>query len=72
MRLLGVILIILGALAIAYKGITYEKTEQIAKVGPLDLNAKKQETLEIPPWVGAIGIGVGALLLVAGGRGSKR
>jgi len=72
MRMLGVILIILGALAIAYKGFTYEKTEQIAKVGPFEATAKKQETVPIPAWVGAVGIGVGALLLVAGGRGGKR
>ena len=72
MRILGVILIILGALALAYKGITYERTEQIAKVGPIDLNAKKEETIPIPPWLGAVGIGVGAILLVAGGRGGKR
>lgn len=74
MRILGVILILLGGLAIAYgrDGFTYEKTEQIAKIGPLEATAKTKETIPIPPWAGGVGIGVGVILLVLGGRGGKR
>lgn len=72
MRILGVILIILGALALAYKGITYTRDEEILKVGPIQATAKKEETIPIPPIAGAVGIGVGVLLVVVGGGGRKR
>ncbi len=72
MRILGLILIILGALALAYKGITYTKDEEILNVGPIHATAKKEETIPIPPWAGAVGIGVGVLLVVIGGGSRKR
>lgn len=68
MRILGLVLIILGALGIAYKEITYTKDEEILKVGPIQATAKKQETIPIPPWAGAVGIGAGVLLVAVGGR----
>ncbi len=67
MRILGLILIILGALAIAYKEIRYTKDEEILKIGPLEAKAKTQQSIPIPPWAGAVGIGAGVLLLVVGG-----
>lgn len=72
MRILGAILVVLGALAIAYGSFSYEKTEQVAKLGPFEATAKSKETVAIPPWVGGVGLGVGVILLIAGGRGGKR
>lgn len=67
MRILGLILIILGALAIAYKEISFTRDEEILKVGPIQATAQKKETIPIPPWAAAIGIGAGVLLVVVGG-----
>ncbi len=68
MRILGVILIILGALGIAYKEISYTKDEEILKVGPIQATAKKEEKIPIPPWAGPAGIGAGVLFVLVGGR----
>src|SRR5512140_131544 len=67
MRILGLILIILGALGIYYREIRYTKDEEILKIGPIEAKAKKQETIPIPPWAGPVGIGAGVLLFIVGG-----
>ncbi len=74
MRVFGIILIILGALALAFKdkGIPYTREEEVVKVGDFGVKATKQETIPLPWYVGAIGIGAGALLILGGGGGRKR
>jgi len=65
MRILGVILIVLGAVALAYKGFTYEKEEKIVDLGPIQATAKHQETIPIPPWAAGAGLAVGIVLVIA-------
>jgi len=71
MRIVGIILIILGALALAYKGITYTHEEEVVKIGGFRATAPKEETIPLPWYVGAIGIGAGVVLVIGGG-GRKR
>ncbi len=63
-RMIGVVLIAAGALALAYGGFTYTKDTQQAKIGPLELSIKDTRTVNIPLWVGVGAIAVGGLLLV--------
>jgi uncharacterized membrane protein len=69
MKLIGIILIVLGIVATVYGGFSYTKDTTVAKVGPIELTAKKQETVNIPLWAGIGVIVVGAVLLVAGRKG---
>ena len=68
MRIVGIILIVLGSLALAYKGFTYEKEEKVLDLGPIQATAKKQETIPIPPWAAAAGLAAGVVLVFVGGR----
>ncbi len=64
--LLGVILIILGALALAYQGITYTTHKKVLDIGPLQATEEQHKTIPLPPIVGAIALIGGVVLLVAG------
>jgi len=67
-KLVGVVLIVLGVLALAYKGFTYTQETHQAKLGPIEFSVKDKERVEIPAWAGIAAVGVGAALLVAGSR----
>ena len=68
MRLIAIVLIVLGVLALAYGGFSYTQDRTAAKIGPIELNVKETKTVPVPLWVGVAGIVVGGLLLVAGGK----
>ncbi|MDA8445123.1 hypothetical protein [Paracidovorax valerianellae] len=65
-RLIGIVLIVAGALGLAYGGFSYTKDTTVVKVGPLEISAKEKETVNIPLWIGIGAIAVGGLLLVLG------
>ena len=67
-RLVAIVLIVAGALALAYGGFSYTKDTTAVKVGPLELSVKEKETVNIPVWAGVGAIVAGGLLLVLGGR----
>ena len=64
-RIIGIVLIIVGVVALAYGRFTYTKETHDAKIGSLELSVKDKETVHIPPWAGWVSIGVGVLVLVA-------
>ena len=66
MRIIAIILIALGALALAYGGFSYTQDKTAAKIGPFELNVKETRTVPIPLWAGIAGIVAGGVLLVAG------
>ena len=67
-KILGIVLIVAGALALAYGGFTYTKDSHDVKLGPIQFSIKEKETVSVPIWAGAGSIAVGVLLLVFGGR----
>lgn len=66
-RTLGIILIILGIVALVWGGISYTKRETVVDVGPLEVEAESKERIPLPPILGAIAL-VGGIVLVASGR----
>jgi hypothetical protein len=50
--LIGVVLIVIGIIGLAYQGITYTSREKILDVGPIEATAEKQKTFPLPPIVG--------------------
>jgi len=67
-RIIAIVLIVAGALALAYGGFSYTKDTTVVKLGPLEVTAKEKETVNVPMWVGIGAIVVGGLLLAVGGR----
>jgi hypothetical protein len=65
---LGILLIVLGALALAYQGFTYTHQEKVLDLGPIHATAEKQEHVSVPPILGGLALAGGIALLVMGGR----
>lgn len=66
MAWLGILLIVVGGLALAYQGFTYTHQEKVLDVGPIHATADKHDRVSIPPIVGALML-VGGIVLVVGG-----
>jgi hypothetical protein len=68
MRTAGLVLMIVGVLAVAYGGFSYTKETAAVKLGPVELSVKERERVNVPMWAGIGAIIVGGLLVFAGGR----
>jgi hypothetical protein len=66
---LGIVLIILGVLALAYQGITYTTREKVVDVGPLKVETKREKTIPLPPVLGGLALAAGVVLVIVGSRG---
>jgi hypothetical protein len=64
MRVLAVILLVLGILAVAYGGFSYTKESTAADIGPLEIKVEEKERVNGPLWAGVAGAVVGGLLLL--------
>jgi uncharacterized membrane protein YidH (DUF202 family) len=62
--IVGIILIIIGVVALAYQGINYTTKDKVVDLGPLKVEAKREKTIPIPPIVGIAAL-VGGVVLVA-------
>lgn len=67
-KLVAVVLLVAGVLALVYGGFSYTKDSTAVKVGPLELSVKQKESVNIPIWAGVGAIVAGGLLLVLGGK----
>lgn len=68
MTIAGVVLVVLGVVALVYQGVTYTSHETVIDIGPLHATADRQRTLPLPPVLGIAAVIGGVVLLVAGGR----
>jgi len=69
--LLGVILVVIGLALVAYGGYAVFTTkENVAKLGPLEINKQEEHPVPIGPILGGVCIVGGAILLVSGRRSS--
>jgi hypothetical protein len=62
-KMLAIVLIVAGGLALAYGGFTYTKDTHEAKLGPIALTVKDTETVNVPVWAGVGAIVAGMILL---------
>ena len=68
--LLGMLLIVLGGLALAYQGFNYTRQEKVLDVGPIHATAERNERVSIPPILGGLALVAGIVLLVYGSKRS--
>lgn len=64
--LLGIVLIIIGVVALAYQGFTYTTREKAVDLGPIQITAEKEHTVPLPPILGVAALVGGIALLVMG------
>ena len=69
MKLAGIILIIIGVVALVYQGFSYTQTKQDAQIGPIQIQHQETHDVPIPPIVGGVCIVGGVIALGLGTRG---
>ena len=64
--LIGVLLIALGAVSLAYQGITYTTHKKVLDIGPIQATEEQHKTIPMPPVLGVIALVAGVAVLIAG------
>jgi hypothetical protein len=68
MKIVGVVLIVIGIIALAYGGISYTRREKVLDIGPIEATTERRETIPLPPVLGGLALAGGIVLLIAGSR----
>lgn len=69
--ILGIILIVVGIVALVWGGFaSFTTKENVAKLGPLEVNKENEHRVPIGPIVGGVCIVGGIVLLVTGNKAS--
>jgi len=66
--IVGVILIVLGAVGLFYKGFSYESKETVAKIGPIEATAETEKNVPIPEVLSIVAIVIGLGVIAVGAR----
>jgi uncharacterized membrane protein len=64
--IIGLVLVILGIIILAYQGISYTKHETVAQIGNLQVTADTQKTVYFPPIIGGVALIAGIVLVIVG------
>jgi uncharacterized membrane protein YidH (DUF202 family) len=67
-KLIGIVLIVAGVLALAFGGFSYTKREKVIDLGPLQATTERQKTVPIAPIAGVAALVGGIVLVLAGSR----
>jgi drug/metabolite transporter (DMT)-like permease len=67
-KTIGVVLIVLGLIGIAWGGFTYTTKEKVVDLGPIEATRDKQHTVPVSPIAGAVALLGGIALVVTGKR----
>lgn len=68
MKIVGIVLIVVGLISLAYGGINYTSREKVLDIGPIEATAERQKTLPMPPILGGVALVAGIGLLVMGSK----
>jgi len=68
-RVLAIMLIVAGALGLAYGSFSYTKETHDTKLGPIEFSVKDKETVNIPIWAGIGAIVIGGFLMTVRPKG---
>ncbi|MGJ5816110.1 DUF3185 domain-containing protein [Paludibaculum fermentans] len=63
-KTLGVVLIVLGLIGLAWGGFTYTTKEKVVDLGPIEATREKSHNVPLPPVAGAAAL-LGGVALVA-------
>ena len=65
-KIVGVVLLAAGILALVYRGFNYTKETHKAELGTLQFQVKEKEHVEVPVWAGVVLAAAGGALLAFG------
>jgi len=66
--IVGILLIILGIVGLAFGGFSFKHKEKVVDLGPIEATADKKESVPIPPILGGLAIVGGIVLLATSAR----
>jgi drug/metabolite transporter (DMT)-like permease len=66
-RALGLLLVVLGVIALAYQGITYTTQKKVVDIGPIQATKQEHHTVPLPPVLGVLAL-VGGIIVLATDR----
>ena len=69
--IIGIILVIVGIVFLAYQGVTYTQREKVAQLGDLQLTANTEKTIVFPPMLGGLSLVAGIVLVIISRVGRK-
>ena len=65
-KLVAILLIVAGALGLAYGGFSYTRETHEANMGPINMSVDEKQHVSVPVWVGVGAIVIGGFMLVGG------
>ena len=68
MKIIGIILIVLGLLGFIFGSISFQEEDQVADIGPLEVETEETHTIPITPIASGAAVVAGIALVVAGTR----
>ena len=68
--ILGIALVILGLVALAYQGLTYTTQKKVIDLGPIQATKEEHHTIPLPPILGALALVAGIVVIVSDRRGN--
>jgi drug/metabolite transporter (DMT)-like permease len=68
LMIVGIVLIVIGVVALAYGGFSFTTSEKVAEVGPLKIEKDKTRSVALPPVLGGLALVGGMVLVVIGAR----
>ena len=68
MKIAGIVLIVIGVIALIYGGITYTTHKKVIDLGPIQAEKKETHSIPLPPVLGVLAIVGGGAMLVLGGK----
>lgn len=64
----GIVLVVLGALALAFQGINHTRHKDVVDLGSIHVTTETQERIPLPPVLGGLALAGGIALLIMGAR----
>jgi hypothetical protein len=68
MKIVGVILIVIGVVALASGSISYTTREKVLDIGPIEATQETRKTIPLPPLLGGLALAGGIVLLIVGSK----
>jgi drug/metabolite transporter (DMT)-like permease len=68
--ILGIALIAIGLLALAYQGFSYTTQKKVVDIGPIQATKEEHHAIPLPPILGALALLGGVVVVVSDRRGN--
>jgi drug/metabolite transporter (DMT)-like permease len=68
---LGIVLVIIGIVALAYQGVTYTTQKKVVDIGPIQATKEEHHTIPLPPILGVLALIGGVVVIASDRRGNQ-